>query len=176
MTAMMQDCHAMLRVRQRLAGAERFQRPPDPHGPLAGQRLGHRAGGEPTRTRSAGLIVESGFACAGPLLRLLGVDPAAIGFREEPAFRHIDKIAQLHETAADHPRRVRPHHPLFRRPGALRRQHLAAKDPAQDPGRQPQRHPRTRVPDYLTAVHRLAARETPLNKIKGHGGKLTKDV
>jgi len=45
--------------------------------------------------RVCGLIVESGFAFAGPLLRLLGVDPEAIGFREERAFRHLEKIAQF---------------------------------------------------------------------------------
>ena len=43
----------------------------------------------------SGLIIESGFAYAGPLLQLLGVDPAAIGFREETAFRHLSKIAQF---------------------------------------------------------------------------------
>jgi hypothetical protein len=45
--------------------------------------------------RVCGLIVESGFAFAGPLLELLGVDAAAIGFREETAFRHLEKIARF---------------------------------------------------------------------------------
>jgi len=39
-----------------------------------------------------GLIVESGFAYAGPLLQLLGVNTQAIGFKEEQGFRNIDKI------------------------------------------------------------------------------------
>jgi hypothetical protein len=39
-----------------------------------------------------GLIVESGFAYAGPLLALLGVATAAIGFEEAKGFRNIDKI------------------------------------------------------------------------------------
>ena len=39
-----------------------------------------------------GLIIESGFAHAGPLLRLLGVNSDAIGFREESGFRNLDKI------------------------------------------------------------------------------------
>jgi fermentation-respiration switch protein FrsA (DUF1100 family) len=43
----------------------------------------------------AGLIVESGFAYAGPLLQLLGADPARIGFREDQAFGHIKKIGQF---------------------------------------------------------------------------------
>ena len=39
-----------------------------------------------------GLIVESGFAYAGPLLTLLGIDFAALGFKEEKGFRNVDKI------------------------------------------------------------------------------------
>jgi len=39
-----------------------------------------------------GLIVESGFAYAGPLLELLGVNTQAMGFKEEQGFRNIDKI------------------------------------------------------------------------------------
>jgi len=42
--------------------------------------------------RVAGLIVESGFAYAEPLLRLLGVDTKRLGFKEEEGFRNIDKI------------------------------------------------------------------------------------
>jgi hypothetical protein len=40
----------------------------------------------------AALIIESGFAYAGPLLQLLGVNLAAIGFQEKAGFRNIDKI------------------------------------------------------------------------------------
>jgi fermentation-respiration switch protein FrsA (DUF1100 family) len=39
-----------------------------------------------------GLIVESGFAYAAPLLQRLGIDPAGIGFKEESGFRNVDKI------------------------------------------------------------------------------------
>jgi fermentation-respiration switch protein FrsA (DUF1100 family) len=39
-----------------------------------------------------GLIVESGFAYAGPLLALLGIDIAEIGFKEDKGFGNIDKI------------------------------------------------------------------------------------
>lgn len=42
----------------------------------------------------AGLIIESGFAFAAPLLHLLGVDVERIGFKEHQGFRNIDKIAQ----------------------------------------------------------------------------------
>ena len=41
------------------------------------------------------LVVESGFAYAGPLLRLLGIDPASLGFNEEAGFRNVDKIGQF---------------------------------------------------------------------------------
>ncbi|MFZ2087942.1 MAG: alpha/beta hydrolase, partial [Desulfobaccales bacterium] len=39
-----------------------------------------------------GLIIESGFAYAGPLLELLGVDLQTLGFSEEAGFGHMDKI------------------------------------------------------------------------------------
>jgi alpha-beta hydrolase superfamily lysophospholipase len=38
------------------------------------------------------LIIESGFAFASPLLRILGIDPEAIGFKEEQGFENIKKI------------------------------------------------------------------------------------
>lgn len=40
-----------------------------------------------------GLIIESGFAFARPLLMLLGIDMKAMGIREEDGFRNRDKIA-----------------------------------------------------------------------------------
>jgi len=40
----------------------------------------------------AGLIIESGFAYARPLLGLLGIDMDAMGLGEEEGFRNIDKI------------------------------------------------------------------------------------
>jgi pimeloyl-ACP methyl ester carboxylesterase len=39
-----------------------------------------------------GLVIESGFAWAGPLLSLLGVNPQRIGFEEAKGFANIDKI------------------------------------------------------------------------------------
>ncbi len=42
-----------------------------------------------------GLIIESGFAHAVPLFKLLGIDPEAIGFKEDHGFRNIDKIRQF---------------------------------------------------------------------------------
>ena len=44
-----------------------------------------------------GLIVESGFAYAGPLLKLLGVDMDALGIKEKDGFNNIDKIRSFHK-------------------------------------------------------------------------------
>ena len=39
-----------------------------------------------------GLVIESGFAYAGPLLRLLGINMEVLGLREEEGFSNLDKI------------------------------------------------------------------------------------
>lgn len=64
--------------------------------------MGRSLGSAPALELSAGapdvvdgLIVESGFALAAPLLRLLGIDPDAIGFREEAGFGNVDKIRRF---------------------------------------------------------------------------------
>jgi alpha-beta hydrolase superfamily lysophospholipase len=44
-----------------------------------------------------GLIIESGFSRVGPLLRLFGVDPERIGFKEEEGLRHTEKISSFHK-------------------------------------------------------------------------------
>ena len=44
-----------------------------------------------------GLIIESGFAYAGPLLQLLGIDIAALGFKEEKGFGNIAKIKDFNK-------------------------------------------------------------------------------
>ena len=44
-----------------------------------------------------GLIIESGFAYAGPLLALLGIEPAEVGFVEAKGFRNVDKISTFHK-------------------------------------------------------------------------------
>jgi hypothetical protein len=41
-----------------------------------------------------GLIIESGFACISPLLRLIGINPAQYGLSEEQGPRNLDKIRQ----------------------------------------------------------------------------------
>jgi hypothetical protein len=62
-----------------------------------GRSLGSAAALELAAAHSAsiaGLIIESGFALAEPLLGLLGVDVRRIGFQEEHGFRNVDKIKQ----------------------------------------------------------------------------------
>ncbi|MEJ5359333.1 MAG: alpha/beta fold hydrolase [Desulfobacterales bacterium] len=92
-TAMMRDSHVLF------ARAEQWLRYRSFSGPLIvmGRSLGSASAIELADTypdRIAALIVESGFAFASPLLRRLGIDPAAIGFEEETAFRHIEKIGR----------------------------------------------------------------------------------
>ena len=90
-TAMMQDCHIIFHfVRKRLQ-QNNFA------GPLIlmGRSLGSASVLELAaayKNLIDGLIVESGFAYAGPLLALLGIDFAALGFKEEKGFRNVDKI------------------------------------------------------------------------------------
>jgi fermentation-respiration switch protein FrsA (DUF1100 family) len=44
-----------------------------------------------------GLIIESGFAFAEPLLRLLGVDLRILNFNENKGFRNLDKIGSFNK-------------------------------------------------------------------------------
>jgi len=96
--AMMRDCHAAYRFVAAWLAQNGFT------GPLIlmGRSLGSASAIELASAYPqpiAGLIVESGFAYAGPLLRLLGADPARIGFREELGFRQIEKIGQFRKPA-----------------------------------------------------------------------------
>ena len=93
-SAMMQDCHLIFEFVQTWLERNNFA------GPLIlmGRSLGSAsvlelatAGGKSVN----GLIVESGFALAAPLLQLLGIDPDALGFKEESGFRNIDKIRKF---------------------------------------------------------------------------------
>lgn len=90
-TAMMRDGHAVF------AYVRRWLRDKGPSGPflVMGRSLGSACALELACHYQAdiqGLIVESGFAYAGPLLRLLGVDLDAIAFSEEKGFRNVDKV------------------------------------------------------------------------------------
>lgn len=90
-TAMMQDCHIIFQFVRKWLLQNNYT------GPilLMGRSLGSASVLELAAAYKNfidGLIVESGFAYAGPLLTLLGIDSAALGFKEEKGFRNVDKI------------------------------------------------------------------------------------
>lgn len=90
-TAMMQDCHIIFRFVRKWLDQNNFC------GPilLMGRSLGSASVLELAAAYGNsidGLIVESGFALAGPLLTLLGIDLAALGFEDEKGFQNVDKI------------------------------------------------------------------------------------
>jgi len=93
--AMMADCHRILDYCQDWLAENAYA------GPLIlmGRSLGSASVLELAAThpdRIQGLIVESGFAYAAPLLRLLGIDPDRIGFNEQAGFANLDKIKTYH--------------------------------------------------------------------------------
>jgi pimeloyl-ACP methyl ester carboxylesterase len=101
-SSMMADCHVILDFLLDWKAENGFS------GPLIvmGRSLGSASALELSAThgdRIDGLVVESGFAWAGPLLRLLGVDPDRIGFDETKGFANVDKIAKVtHPTVIIH--------------------------------------------------------------------------
>jgi pimeloyl-ACP methyl ester carboxylesterase len=90
-SAMMQDCHKIFGFVRKWLPEQGYT------GPLLvmGRSLGSASALELAASypdQVSGLIVESGFAFAGPLLQLLGVNLGAIGFQEKAGFRNVDKI------------------------------------------------------------------------------------
>jgi len=90
-TAMMRDCHGIFEF------SVKWLKDKGCTGPLIamGRSLGSASALELAshyKDRMSGLTIESGFAYAGPLLRLLGINPEAIGFKEEKGFRNLAKI------------------------------------------------------------------------------------
>jgi fermentation-respiration switch protein FrsA (DUF1100 family) len=93
---MMQDCHLVFEFVQNWLKQNHFTGPII----LMGRSLGSASVLELAAARgdsADGLIIESGFAYAAPLLRLLGIDPEALGFKEESGFGNIDKIKRYHK-------------------------------------------------------------------------------
>ncbi|GBC60142.1 alpha/beta hydrolase [Desulfonema ishimotonii] len=93
-SAMMRDCHVIFDFAQKWLEERGYT------GPLIlmGRSLGSASALELAfhyPDRIAALIIESGFACAGPLLQLLGVNIRAIGFEEKKGFRNADKIRRF---------------------------------------------------------------------------------
>ena len=90
-TAMMRDCHVIFDFSKNWLEENKYT------GPFVvmGRSLGSASVLELVvnyQSRIDGLIIESGFAYAGPLLQLLGINLATLGFREEEGFRNVDKI------------------------------------------------------------------------------------
>jgi pimeloyl-ACP methyl ester carboxylesterase len=90
-SAMMTDCHRIFDFTLRWKTENGFA------GPLVvmGRSLGSASALELAAARQDrldGLVIESGFAWAGPLLRLLGVDPDRIGLDASDGFGNLDKI------------------------------------------------------------------------------------
>ncbi|MFZ5448011.1 MAG: alpha/beta hydrolase [Thermodesulfobacteriota bacterium] len=90
-SAMMEDCHKIFKFARKWLAQQGYS------GPLL--VMGRSLGSAPALELAASypdqvsaLIVESGFAFAGPLLQLLGVNLRAIGFQERAGFRNVDKI------------------------------------------------------------------------------------
>ncbi len=91
-SAMMKDCHLIFDFVIQWLQKMRFS------GALIamGRSLGSASVLELAATRASqidGLIIESGFAYAGPLLTLLGIDIKALGFTEVEGFGNVAKIA-----------------------------------------------------------------------------------
>jgi fermentation-respiration switch protein FrsA (DUF1100 family) len=90
-SAMMADCHVIFSFVKEWLATNNYA------GPLVvmGRSLGSASVLELVqhyKNDIDGLIIESGFAHATPLLTLLGIDTEALGFKEEAGFRNIDKI------------------------------------------------------------------------------------
>lgn len=89
--AMMADCHRIFHFTVQWKKENAYS------GPLIvmGRSLGSASAVELAATGEGqidGLVIESGFAWTGPLLRRLGVDPERIGFVESNGFANLDKI------------------------------------------------------------------------------------
>jgi len=98
-SAMMADCHRVFDFTEKWKAEKGFS------GPMIvmGRSLGSASALELAAShpdRIDGLIIESGFAWAGPLLRRLGVDPERIGFDESAGFANVDKIKRFDKPTA----------------------------------------------------------------------------
>ncbi|HDP79613.1 MAG TPA: alpha/beta fold hydrolase [Spirochaetes bacterium] len=95
-SAMMSDCHSIFERVIEIIRKEKMT------GPLAvmGRSLGSASAIELASSyqdRVSGLVVESGFARAVPLLRLLGIDVDGMGLAGNTGFDNIDKITKYNK-------------------------------------------------------------------------------
>jgi len=93
-TSMMRDGHVIFEY------MKSWLREKQHSGPLIimGRSLGSASALELASTypdRIDGLIIESGFAFAEPLLRILGINMEVLGVKEKEGFRNIDKIRKV---------------------------------------------------------------------------------
>ncbi|MEM5788704.1 MAG: alpha/beta fold hydrolase [Syntrophobacteraceae bacterium] len=93
-SAMMRDCHIAFDFVKKWLDENGYG------GPMIvmGRSLGSASALELASRREAeidGLVIESGFAFAEPLLRLLGVNVKGIDFSENSGFRNLDKIRKF---------------------------------------------------------------------------------
>ena len=96
-TNMMTDCHRILDFTLEFLRERGFS------GPLMvmGRSLGSASAIELASryaNRIDALIIESGFARTGPLLKLLGVNLRAIGFAEDSGIENVRKIRAFHKA------------------------------------------------------------------------------
>lgn len=90
-TAMMRDCHVIFDFVMKWREEKKFR------GPfiVMGRSLGSASALELAyhyRDMIDGLIIESGFAYAGPLFRLMGINMEMLGISEAEGFRNVEKI------------------------------------------------------------------------------------
>jgi pimeloyl-ACP methyl ester carboxylesterase len=90
-SAMMRDCHEIFAFVRNWLPEQGYKGPWVAMGRSLGSASALELAASYPEAVSA-LIVESGFAFAGPLLQLLGVNLSAIGFQEKAGFRNVDKI------------------------------------------------------------------------------------
>jgi fermentation-respiration switch protein FrsA (DUF1100 family) len=96
-TAMLQDSHTVFDFARDWLARNDYQ------GPLI--VMGRSLGSAPALELASrfgeaidALVIESGFALATPLLKLLGVDTERLGFEEKHGFRNTDKIARFRKS------------------------------------------------------------------------------
>jgi pimeloyl-ACP methyl ester carboxylesterase len=90
-SAMMSDCHTILQYTRTWLAKNGHTGPTI----IMGRSLGSASALELAAANAQeldGLVIESGFADAAALLRMLGVDPQQIGFNEQNGFVHLNKI------------------------------------------------------------------------------------
>jgi len=95
-SAMMQDCHTIFDFVRTWLHENDFRGPII----LMGRSLGSASVLELAAAHCEvidGLVIESGFAYAGPLLQLLGIDIAGLGFKEEKGFDNSAKIKKFNK-------------------------------------------------------------------------------